>query len=307
MVLIAIATQTHRNRDLTPTISTYDPKNESLYDYSTNGGGDAFLDFVEKELMPEVEARYEPLPYRVLAGHSRGGLLALFSFVSRPHLFQAHIVIEPSLWWNDLEVLKLGEAYLQEAKDVRNKVFISVVDSASKGEHSESEMEIDSGRFALALRSNTSLHLRSTLHKLAGEDHDSVSFLSLYHGLKFVFDGYKDPPNTVRDRGLEEVKAYYQDYLAEHGIHLQPPSRVIVDLARASAQQGRSEEELVYLNHYLANNPRYSNPYYLLGDFYRRNGQKDLAIQHYEKGLELELEAKALVDPILEALRESDR
>ena len=61
--------------------------------FPTSGGADKFLDFIEKEVMPLVESKYRVQPYRVFAGHSFGGLLAIHAFSTRPELFNAYIAV----------------------------------------------------------------------------------------------------------------------------------------------------------------------------------------------------------------------
>ena len=46
------------------------------------GGGDAFLDYVENELMPAINGNYLTNGHNVIAGHSVGGLLVLYSLQS---------------------------------------------------------------------------------------------------------------------------------------------------------------------------------------------------------------------------------
>ncbi len=86
MIMVAIPNTADRIHDLTPTHTTIGFDGEETPGPSTSGGGDAFLDFLEKELIPEVEARYQPMPYRVFSGHSLGGLMALHSLIDRPDL-----------------------------------------------------------------------------------------------------------------------------------------------------------------------------------------------------------------------------
>ncbi len=80
--------------------------NKRGYDFSApaadahegQGGAPAFLNFLESELMPEVEERYlvDPLR-RVLFGQSRGGYLVLYSAFVEPDLFWGRIASNPVL------------------------------------------------------------------------------------------------------------------------------------------------------------------------------------------------------------------
>ena len=66
LIVVGIG-NTDRTRDLTPSRA----KVES---YPTSGGGDKFLEFIQSELIPEIEKRYRTAPYRIFAGHSFGVL-----------------------------------------------------------------------------------------------------------------------------------------------------------------------------------------------------------------------------------------
>ena len=76
MIVVGIP-NTNRMRDLTPTT----PEGEQFYidsSASTNsGGGEKFISFIEKELIPHIESNYPTQPYRMLIGHSLGGLMVM--------------------------------------------------------------------------------------------------------------------------------------------------------------------------------------------------------------------------------------
>ena len=65
-----------------------------------DGGAAAFLEFIEKELVPHVEANYPVTQFRTLIGHSYGGLFTLFALAERPALFNYYLAIDPSMDWS---------------------------------------------------------------------------------------------------------------------------------------------------------------------------------------------------------------
>src|SRR5687768_11748189 len=101
-VIIVGINNTDRTRDLTPTKVTNDPR----FQTPTSGGADRFLDFISTEVMPYVEKNYRTQPYRVFAGHSFGGLLAMHTFFTRPELFNSVIAVSPTLTWDDRYVYR---------------------------------------------------------------------------------------------------------------------------------------------------------------------------------------------------------
>jgi predicted alpha/beta superfamily hydrolase len=83
MIVVAI-TNTDRTRDFTP-----DKSNQKQ-------GSAAFLYFLQHELLPEIDKQFRTKPYRVLAGHSLGGLFAVESFLKQS-VFNAYVAIDPEL------------------------------------------------------------------------------------------------------------------------------------------------------------------------------------------------------------------
>ena len=82
-----------RRKDLTPTVTRDAP--------TITGGADRFGEFIATELIPEFERRYQTQPYRLIAGHSLGGLFVLDMLFVRPELFDVWIVVSPATWWDD--------------------------------------------------------------------------------------------------------------------------------------------------------------------------------------------------------------
>lgn len=70
--------------------------------WPVNGGADTFLDFIEFELMPQIEGRYAvDTRQQALFGHSLGGFFTLYTLMRRNHLFQNYVAGSPSIWWKD--------------------------------------------------------------------------------------------------------------------------------------------------------------------------------------------------------------
>ena len=108
MLVVGIASGDSRKRthDLSPP-STAESDNR----YSPgNGGADAFLTFLAGELIPYVERTYRTRPYRLLAGHSFGGLFAIHVLTTRPDLFNGYIAVDPSIYWNNQAVVAQVES-----------------------------------------------------------------------------------------------------------------------------------------------------------------------------------------------------
>jgi len=207
-----------RSRDYTPTA---DPEllavaNRTMWpgladaETATSGGADAFLDFIESELMPMIEEEYGGDPDdATIVGHSFGGLLGSYALVSRPGLFQRHVITSPSLWWDDGYLLELEPKLAPKRNDLPARVFFSVGAFEAEGiqlekfegmppeqlEAMREFMEYIGTPFMvrrmlmlehmLAMRGYPGLH--TAFEVFDEENHGSVRFAATSRGLRFVF------------------------------------------------------------------------------------------------------------------------
>jgi len=306
MIMVAVPNTADRMHDLTPTHTMIDYLGKESPMNATSGGGEAFFDFLEKELIPDVEARYAPMPYRVFSGHSLGGLMALHGFVERPELFQAWIAVDPSLWWHDQELVKRAEQKVPSAANLRGKVFIGVANYNARGDGAFVVMESAAERFEYAMESSPSPRLHSMLKLYPADDHGSVPLPSLYDGLLFVFDGYKRPPPAVASRGLDAVEAYYRDYLGDYGIALEVPGGVLVEMAQLAQQQGDLDKAMAIMDYNLGKKPDDPMANFMAAMVFVEAGRKDEAIKHFERAKELAPQFATYIQPQLDELEKSE-
>jgi|GEM_PF-6494626 len=97
-----------------------------------------------------------------------------------PTLFDAHVAVDPSLWWEDeLMTDRLEELF---KTDVSTYLYVS----------SRGPRERDAGheRFVKLLVERAPKSTRWIYEVLDGEDHGSVVHRSVYRGLEQYFDHY---------------------------------------------------------------------------------------------------------------------
>ncbi len=67
-----------------------------------SGNQDAFLQFIQQELVPLIDADYRTDPVdRTLLGHSMGGNFAVYTLFQRPQLFQRYVVADGGVNLNE--------------------------------------------------------------------------------------------------------------------------------------------------------------------------------------------------------------
>ncbi|WP_211277467.1 alpha/beta hydrolase [Nonlabens spongiae] len=85
---------------------TYPSKNGlDQTEFPTSGGSSYFIKFLETELQPFVARNFRTTSTSTLIGQSLGGLLATEILFAKPDLFTNYIIVSPSLWWDNEELL----------------------------------------------------------------------------------------------------------------------------------------------------------------------------------------------------------
>jgi predicted alpha/beta superfamily hydrolase len=94
-ILVGIE-NTQRRRDMTG--PTEHPEDRKIAPQV--GGSAAFRQFIRRELMPAINARYRTTAETAIMGESLAGLFVVETFFLEPDLFETYIAFDPSLWWN---------------------------------------------------------------------------------------------------------------------------------------------------------------------------------------------------------------
>ncbi|MCC9168991.1 alpha/beta hydrolase-fold protein [Pontibacter harenae] len=284
MIVVAVV-NTDRTRDFTPTSSTKDWNgNEQRY-LRNSGGGNKFTSFLEKELIPYIDSKYPTEQYRMLVGHSFGGLLVVNTLVEKPALFNAYVAIEPSLWWDDKVVLKKAVTAIQKDRIGNRKLFLAVADTVQASDNvAHIRANIAFARM-LEKQKNTSL----TWKYYKGENHFTVPLMAENDALRTLL---KYEPLPIPGEGVE-ASAFHADYVRQHytylsdkvGYKMLPPEDMVFSFALACMNRKIPEKAYGFLKLNMENYPNSYNVYSSMGQYYERLGDKGKAIEFYEKAL----------------------
>jgi len=163
-----------RARDFTPTHLPEEP---------TSGGAAAFLDFLEKEIIPLVDRTYRTVPTdRALLGHSYGGLFALYALVERPGLFQRIIAASPAAGWDHDLLIKAAR---EKLGNLRTSVRLDL--SAGDEGDLERQLLMETTAFARFLDERKPPHLDYRFTVYTGENHNSIRFASFPPALYWIY------------------------------------------------------------------------------------------------------------------------
>jgi hypothetical protein len=219
MVVVGIA-NTNRLRDLTP-------PGLSVSGSSTHEGGDRFLDFIDKELLPNIDARFRTAAPRLLDGHSSGGILATYAAATRD-TFRLTLALDTPVHLGDgwLAAKLMARAAARPAPPVR------YVSYEARFGWSDARWNA----FVAAAPPTWTLHREHVAH----ETHNSMLLLATYLGLRELFLDYSMQAAPVSP--TTGTLRYYDTLAAAYGGTLVPPRALIAQVVDDLLIEGRGAE-----------------------------------------------------------------
>ena len=163
-----------RARDLTPTPAPGENPHA--------GQAPKFLQFLEEDVLPYVEANYRVSSERALSGNSLGGLFTLYAMYEKPGLFERFIAISPAVGWGD-KYLFSRDAQRAEAK---RPLPVRLYLSEGGDEYAPFRDPIVAFQKQLKKRGHQGMHLMNAT--IAGCRHTGVKAEAYTRGLQWVFD-----------------------------------------------------------------------------------------------------------------------
>jgi predicted alpha/beta superfamily hydrolase len=273
---IGSGSRERRTRDLTP-VSTSEMDRRF---HPVHGGAANFLSFLIQELMPMVDKKYRTRPYRILVGHSLGGLFAAHAFSEKTAAFQAYIAIDPSLSWNNGAVVDQIAGMLNRTKLLRTDFFLTAT-------HSGDQMDRSVRKLADVLKEKASPGFRSHFEWMNQETHMSIPLRGLHQGLETVFDGWHltNPLELFEKGGIQAVHTHFREGGERCG-YVRTTSPFMVSMIVAELiWKGRLDEASRLLVHDEKAYPAPWNQLDALARAYGDRGNQERAIHFYKESL----------------------
>jgi len=164
----------------------YTPSEAHLEEFPAAGHGPAFFQFLEKELIPFVNATYTTEPDdRTLVGLSFSGLFSTWVLFKHPEVINRYVIISPSLWWDNGVCFVYEEAYAKNHQSLRARVYLTA------GELDGRNIVKDVPRLFDRLENRNFKGLSLGGGLLEDETHRTIFPNAVTRGLRFVFKDRK--------------------------------------------------------------------------------------------------------------------
>lgn len=301
MIVVGIP-NTNRTRDLTPTHIDADPPFMDSAFAKPSGGGPQFISFIEKELMPYIDSTYPTAPYKMLIGHSFGGLTVMDALVNHTGLFNAYICLDPSMWWDKTIFLKTVKKSLSKKNFSGTTLYLGIANTMDEGmdikkvqtdtslatRHIRSILDMDT-----YIKNNPPKGLKYASKYYENDDHGSLPLIAEYNALRFIFEKYRfNLPMEFFFNPMVNVAAAMEKHYAEEvspifGYKVSPPEDQVNSMGYQfmGMQQMNKAAQLFKMN--VENYPASQNVWDSYGDYFLAITDKEKAIENFKKALSI--------------------
>lgn len=274
LIVVGISSS-DRNKDFIPSLG-----GQNSNSHERSGNADNFLKFIENEIIPFIDKNYRTLNYRVVAGHSLGGLFVIHSLIEKPTLFDGYIASSPSIYWNNNAYFSKTQQFYRSQKTLNKSLFVTLANE------SEDKPEFYT-QLKESFENNIPEGLAVQVKFYMDKNHFTSAVESTLDGLGMIFSPWVLPGELVFSGDVGIIKNFYKKLSDKLGFKYQPSASILNDAGYRSLRMGSSEKAIAIFKYNVELYPNSANAYDSLAEAYMLAGNKELAIKNYEKSLEL--------------------
>ncbi|MGB5850453.1 MAG: alpha/beta hydrolase-fold protein [Ignavibacteriaceae bacterium] len=267
MIVVGIP-NVNRNRDLSPSV---------IEGTSNPGGGDNFLNFFEDELIPYIDGTYRTSNYRILFGHSLGGMFANYTMLARPELFNAFISASPYLMYDNEYVVKEAKSKLDNLSNFERQLFITLGEEPAYNE--------SLNKFTSLLSDNIKT-LRWDYQIFNDEDHGSIPVISLLKGLKYIYSDFQLSIETATE-GLEAILDHYSLVKSKYDYLVDISEATFNNTGYRLLQNGEIDKAIEVFKYNVKLYPESANVYDSLAEALEQTGRTKEAAENYQTAVKI--------------------
>ena len=143
-------------------------------------GAKNFRAFITDELFLEINKRYRTTAKKGIVGESLAGLFVVETLLLQPNAFDFYIAMDPSLWWNDMHLVKTATSRFQTFPDKDLKLWFA-------GSNAEA-ISVATNTFAELLKSSAPKQLYWKYSDEPNEAHNTIFRATKEKAFKWIMN-----------------------------------------------------------------------------------------------------------------------
>ncbi len=244
--------------------------------------GMQFKDFIQKELIPEIEKNFRVAPYKAIIGHSFTANYVNYFLLDERPFFNAYVAISPYYASNMYDSLQTKLDQLKEPV-----YYFTAYGENDLSGHKSSVQEFDKRFGKLEIP-----HFHYELFDLNGNKatHYTIFTKALPFGFEHIFPGYGE----MTDQEVKEVLhtadkvAYLRHRIAEsnrrYGTHKTITESDVWNVGYAIEKKKQWSQFKELGEWFIQENPEQVTGYYALAGYYEKTKDFQMALKYYQKG-----------------------
>lgn len=265
-IIVVGVQSTDRSKDMTPSI-----------DSTEHTGANNFRRFFKEELQIFISQQYRTQSYKIIVGHSFGGLFAIDTLIQQPDTFDAYIAISPSIWWDNGKLVEQTKSLFEEGNDLNKTLFTTLAN-----EDSDSRIFYDNFLDVVSKNSPDGLSVDNMYFE--NETHTSTPMMGIYYGILSVYKSWEAPESLD---SLNSLITHYESLSEHYGYTIEVPMETTADVAWRLLYVEEYPEALRVFEFNIANYGGVAITYSDLAWGLRRNGRLQESLPYFEKAVEI--------------------
>jgi tetratricopeptide (TPR) repeat protein len=202
-------------------------------------------------------------------------LQVVYSFLSRPELFQAYIAASPVLHWDNNFVIKRAEEVFKQKKAWKKTMFLAIGD--------EPNYKDGFNAFKSLLSRLKPDNFEYEFRQMPEENHASVALQAYSSGLRKIYAGWIPPTSGT----LVVLESHYKKLSDKYGYTISIPENLLNTIGYQLLGANQANEAIEIFKRNVELYPNSINVYDSLAEAYEQTKQLESARKNYEKALSL--------------------
>jgi hypothetical protein len=229
-------------------------------------------------------------------GHSLGGLMVIDALLQRTSMFNAWLSIDPSLWYDQRQLLRRTPGLLKPGSLQRESFFLAIANNLPPGMDTASMKRDTSAAsedtraifdFAGLLRSTPASELRWSSRYYPDDEHGSVTPIAIYDGLRYLFRDFALPTFSVLTDSTIQPDILLREQFAKLSAHcgypVYPPEAFVNALGYTLMQKNQMSRAERIFRYNIEAYPKSANALHSMGDYFALVGDTRTASEYYQK------------------------